>query len=103
MPWTPRVLVKGGLHFVDFVTLAEVFGDAYPNATAGSAPGRCSARSERPEPRSRLPAGFGFHDLRHYYASLLIASGADEDRSDPDAPRLGQGHVGHLLALVAGL
>jgi integrase len=24
-----------------------------------------------------LPAGFRFHDLRHYYASLLIASGED--------------------------
>jgi integrase len=24
-----------------------------------------------------LPAGFRFQDLRHYYASLLIASGAD--------------------------
>jgi integrase len=24
-----------------------------------------------------LPAGFTFHDLRHYLASLLIASGAD--------------------------
>ena len=26
---------------------------------------------------SGLPAGFRYHDLRHYYASLLIASGAD--------------------------
>jgi integrase len=25
----------------------------------------------------RLPEGFSFHDLRHYFASLLIASGAD--------------------------
>ena len=25
----------------------------------------------------REPAGFTFHDLRHYLASLLIASGAD--------------------------
>ena len=24
-----------------------------------------------------LPAGFRFHDLRHYFASLLIASGAN--------------------------
>src|SRR4051794_25681766 len=24
-----------------------------------------------------LPAGFRYHDLRHYYASLLIASGLD--------------------------
>ncbi len=28
---------------------------------------------------NRLPEGFRFHDLRHYLASLLIASGADVD------------------------
>jgi integrase len=26
---------------------------------------------------ANLPAGFRFQDLRHYFASLLIASGAD--------------------------
>lgn len=26
---------------------------------------------------SGLPPAFGFHDLRHYLASMLIASGAD--------------------------
>jgi integrase len=26
---------------------------------------------------ANLPDGFRFHDLRHYFASLLIASGAD--------------------------
>lgn len=45
--------------------------------------GSCPPRSiERAVVRARvkvdgLPAGFTFHDLRHYLASLLIASGAD--------------------------
>ena len=30
-----------------------------------------------------LPAGFRYNDLRHYFASLLIASGADMKRSRP--------------------
>jgi integrase len=32
-----------------------------------------TARAQVPE----LPCGFRFQDLRHYFASLLIASGAD--------------------------
>jgi integrase len=45
--------------------------------------GSCPPRAiERAVVRARakvdgLPAGFTFHDLRHYLASLLIASGAD--------------------------
>ena len=37
------------------------------------------ARARHPLGRAKvpgLPASFRFHDLRHYFASLLIASGA---------------------------
>ena len=44
---------------------------------AGVARGRSSARARGPAAVPGLPDGFRFHDLRHYLASLLIASGAD--------------------------
>jgi hypothetical protein len=47
-----------------------------------SAASRASDKLGREIRRARahidgLPAGYRFHDLRHYYASLLVASGAD--------------------------
>ena len=40
---------------------------------------------------AKLPAGTGFHELRHYYASLLIASGA--------SVKTVQARLGHKSAL----
>ena len=40
--------------------------------------GSCSVNSGRQERKvNGLPDGFRFHDLRHYFASLLIASNLD--------------------------
>lgn len=41
--------------------------------------------------KAKLPAGTGFHELRHYYASLLIASGA--------SVKVVQARLGHKSAL----
>jgi len=50
-----------------------------------------------------LPETFSHHDLRHYFASLLIACGADiKDGSGPAPACVGEDHVGHLRAPVAG-
>jgi integrase len=49
-----------------------------------------------------LPDVFQFHDLRHYYASLLIAWGAEGGPASPTR-HLGEDHAGHLRALMAGL
>jgi integrase len=47
-------------------------------AAASWARGSCSAPCGTPGAKvPGLPAGFRYQDLRHYLASLLIASGAD--------------------------
>ena len=52
-------------------------GDGYRSAPTGSrGPGRHGRRSCPPKVDG-LPEGFGFHDLRYYFASLLISSGCE--------------------------
>jgi hypothetical protein len=49
-----------------------------------------------------LPEGFRYQDLRHYVASLLIASGADVKtvHARPPAARLGDDDAQHLQSSV---
>ncbi|WP_290513850.1 tyrosine-type recombinase/integrase [Aeromicrobium sp.] len=46
------------------------------SGATSSARGRCSGPCAPHAPLAGLPSGFRFHDLRHYLASMLIASGA---------------------------
>ncbi len=71
--------------------------------------GSCPPRAiERAVVRARakvdgLPAGFTFHDLRHYLASLLIASGADIKTVQARLRHASASTtLGHLRAPVAG-
>ena len=48
-----------------------------------------------------LPKGFSFHDLRHYLASLLIASGADIKTVQARMRRRVPHDARHLWAFVA--
>lgn len=48
-----------------------------------------------------LPEGFSFHDLRHYLASLLIASGSDQDGAGADAAPECPHDARHLRPFVA--
>jgi integrase len=50
-----------------------------------------------------LPEGFRMHDLRHYFASLLIAAGLDvKTVQQRHAAHLGEDHPGRVRAPVAG-
>jgi Phage integrase family len=49
-----------------------------------------------------LPAGFGYHDLRHYLASLLIASGADV-KTVQARPRHASARPRSTLTAISGL
>lgn len=48
-----------------------------------------------------MPAGTGFHSLRHYYASLLIRHGERQDGTGAPGARERNRDAGHVLAPLA--
>jgi integrase len=94
----------------DLALLLSASVKTYPSemmVTNGLGTDRCApCIIERAIPDARdsidgLPEGFSFHDLRHYLASPLFASGADKDGAGTDARHQRAHHARHLRSPMA--